>query len=157
RFEALPQLPNRLPDDQCEVTVRDFRAHQRRQRFEVVAQLRPRRELDPVPRRRERLEDGAPRGGGGGERRGGGGGETTEGGTDRRRCRRRYWHTPLRKFPNDGRGIRSRSQLRHHLLDLALGLVDSPSDERVPVLSGENRRQPGDAAQVEPAVGEQLE
>jgi len=51
----------------------------------------------------------------------------------------RRWEA--RQLPHDRRGIRTRHELRHQLLDLALRLVDGPLEERLPVLQREVRSQ----------------
>ena len=51
--------------------------------------------------------------------------------------------------------VAARSEPFHfgqELLDLALGLVDGPRKEGVPVLPGEVGREPGDSAQVKTAI-----
>jgi hypothetical protein len=63
-IEASPQSLHCLPDDRAEITVGHLRSHQGAQPLEVVANLRIRGELDLVPGRRERLENGKRRGAG---------------------------------------------------------------------------------------------
>ena len=69
------------------------------------------------------------------------------------RCRR-VLYPAIGQPPHHARGIRSGCQLRDELLDLALGLVSGPPQQRLPVRGSQVWRQLHDGGQVKTAVGQ---
>jgi hypothetical protein len=63
----------------------------------------------------------------------------------------------MREPPHDHRRSGPRFELRHDLLDPALGLVGRPLEENRSILGSEDRGQQRDPAQVDPSVPQHLQ
>jgi hypothetical protein len=74
-----------------------------------------------------------------------------------RRGRKRLLADSARQLPHERGHVGPRTDLGDQLLDLALGQVRRTTEERVAVLPRQVRRQLGDAAEVQAAVGEHRE